>query len=148
MEIKTVLLSLERTPDLAIAYFLLVAKGNYFQNYTRWETLSSLSPRFWVIAKYGAGNKIPWEKCREQLRGIRSDFSEAERNTKKTNYELHNETDAMGGGCEEEMVSSLIMKYKLSDARTQGRTWTDRQKTEVWKTVKKLTIRLLETDTE
>jgi hypothetical protein len=36
----------------------------------------------------------------------------------------------MGDGCEEEMISRLIMKYKLSDARTQGRTLRDRPKTE------------------
>jgi hypothetical protein len=37
-------------------------------------------------------------------------------------YEVDNETDAMGDGGEEEMGSSLIMKCKVSDARTQGRT--------------------------
>jgi hypothetical protein len=46
------------------------------------------------------------------------------------------------------MISRLIMKYKLSDARTQGRTLRDRPKTEAWKAVWKLTIRLLETDIE
>lgn len=62
-------------------------------------------------------------------------------------YELHNEIDAIGDGGEEEMVSSLMMKYKLSDARTRGRTWRDRQKSEAWETVRKLEIRPLETDT-
>jgi hypothetical protein len=51
-------------------------------------------------------------------------------------YELHNETDTMGDGGEKELVSSLIMKYNLSDARIQGRTWRDSQKTEAWKTVR------------
>jgi hypothetical protein len=34
-------------------------------------------------------------------------------------YEVHNETAVVGDGSEEEMVSSLIMKYKLSDVRNQ-----------------------------
>jgi hypothetical protein len=52
----------------------------------------------------------------------------------------------MGDGDEEEMVSSLIIKYKLSDARIQGKAWRDPQITEAWKAVRKLTIRLLETE--
>jgi len=66
---------------------------------------------------------------------------------KEDKYELHNETNAVGNGGEEEMVSSLIIKYKLSDARSQGRAWRDPQVTEAWKASRKLTIGLLGTDT-
>ena len=54
----------------------------------------------------------------------------------------------MGDGGEEEMVSSLIIKYKLSDAKSQGRAWRDPRITEAWKAIKKLRIRLLETAIE